>query len=79
MTDKSHTSGTDRVLDAANQKGWLSNEIIINVQGDEILILPEDLSRMVEAIFASPENMFWNATATIDSEDELSDSSVSLI
>ena len=52
MTDKSHTSGTDRVLDAANQKGWLSNEIIINVQGDEPLLTPEmikaTISPMIE-------------------------------
>jgi len=40
MTDKSHISGTDRVLDVANQKGWPRDEIIINVQGDEPLIEP---------------------------------------
>ena len=38
MTDKNHISGTDRVLDVANQKGWIDDEIIINVQGDEPLI-----------------------------------------
>ena len=41
MTDKNHTSGTDRVLDVANQKHWQIDEIIINVQGDEPLIDPE--------------------------------------
>ena len=41
MTDKNHLSGTDRVLDVANQKDWPKDEIIINVQGDEPLIDPE--------------------------------------
>ena len=50
MTDKSHVSGTDRVLDVANQKGWLSNEIIINVQGDEPLINPELIKLLAKAL-----------------------------
>ena len=50
MTDKSHASGTDRVLDAANQKGWLNNEIIINVQGDEPLINPELIKLLAKAL-----------------------------
>ena len=73
MTSNEHIMASDRVAEVAKTMDCTH---VINVQGDEILILPEDLSRMVEAIFASPENMFWNATATIDGEDELSDSSI---
>ena len=50
MTDKSHISGTDRVLDVANQKGWPSDEIIINVQGDEPLIDPELIKLVAKAL-----------------------------
>ena len=50
MTDKAHPSGTDRVLDIANQKGWLRDEIIINVQGDEPLIDPELIKLIAKAL-----------------------------
>jgi len=50
MTDKNHPSGTDRVLDITNQKGWLKDEIIINVQGDEPLIDPELIKLLAKAL-----------------------------
>ena len=50
MTDKNHSSGTDRVLDIANQKRWLREEIIINVQGDEPLIDPELIKLLAKAL-----------------------------
>jgi 3-deoxy-manno-octulosonate cytidylyltransferase (CMP-KDO synthetase) len=50
MTDKTHISGTDRVLDVANQEDWLSDEIIINVQGDEPLINPELITLLAKAL-----------------------------
>jgi len=50
MTDKNHPSGTDRVLDIANQKGWLDDDVIINVQGDEPLIDPELIKLLAKAL-----------------------------
>jgi len=50
MTDKKHKSGTDRVLDVANQKDWSEEEIIINVQGDEPLINPELVKLIAKSI-----------------------------
>jgi len=50
MTDKDHASGTDRVLDVANQKEWLDDEIIINVQGDEPLINPKLIKLLAKAL-----------------------------
>ena len=73
MTSNKHIMASDRVAEVAQT---LDCTHVINVQGDEILILPEDLSKMVKAINTSPDNMFWNATATIDSEIELSDPSI---
>jgi 3-deoxy-manno-octulosonate cytidylyltransferase (CMP-KDO synthetase) len=73
MTSNEHIMASDRVAEAA---GTLDYTHVVNVQGDEILILPEDLSRMVDAINSSPENMFWNATAPIADENDLSDSSI---
>ena len=50
MTDKDHPSGTDRVLDIASQKGWLDDEVIINVQGDEPLIDPKLIKLLARAL-----------------------------
>ena len=73
MTSAKHIGATDRVAEVAENMVCTH---VINVQGDEILILPEDLSKMVQAINTLPKNMFWNATAPIENKNELSDSSI---
>lgn len=35
MTDAEHKSGTDRIAEAVQIKGWDEDEVIVNVQGDE--------------------------------------------
>ena len=42
MTSPECESGTDRAAEVARQRGWHSNDIVVNVQGDEPL-LPADL------------------------------------
>ena len=38
MTSAEHPSGTDRLSEVARIKGWVSEDIIVNVQGDEPLL-----------------------------------------
>ena len=38
MTDPSHPSGTDRLAEVVKLKGYASDDLVINVQGDEPLI-----------------------------------------
>jgi 3-deoxy-manno-octulosonate cytidylyltransferase (CMP-KDO synthetase) len=73
MTSAKHAAATDRVAEATNE---LDAAHVVNVQGDEILVLPEDLSRMARAIEASPDISAWNAVASIDDRAELSDRSI---
>lgn len=73
MTSPGHPGATDRVAEAVRH---LSCTHVVNVQGDEILILPEDLARFVGAIEAAPEVPAWNAVARIQQMRELSDRSV---
>ena len=40
MTRTDHPSGSDRVMEVADQHGWREDEIVVNVQGDEPLIPP---------------------------------------
>jgi 3-deoxy-manno-octulosonate cytidylyltransferase (CMP-KDO synthetase) len=69
MTDKDHISGTDRVLDVANQKRWLSDEIIINVQGDEPLIDPELIKLLANAL-QEPDVNYVSACSNFENFDE---------
>ena len=73
MTSPAHPSASDRVAQAMQQ---LDCTHVINVQGDEILILPSDLERMVAAIEAEPDMSAWNAVAPIEEAAELNDPSI---
>jgi len=45
LTDSNHASGTDRVYEASLSLEIPDNEIIVNVQGDEPFIDPEDINQ----------------------------------
>jgi 3-deoxy-manno-octulosonate cytidylyltransferase (CMP-KDO synthetase) len=49
---------------------------VVNVQGDEILILPDDLRKLANAIVESPATPAWNAIAPMDSVEELKDRAI---
>lgn len=51
MTSAEHPSGTDRLSEVAKIKGWASEDIIVNVQGDEPLlpaVLVKQVARLLE-------------------------------
>lgn len=73
MTSSAHTAATDRVAEAMAS---LDCTHVVNVQGDEILILPDDLARMVRAIAAEPDGSAWNAIAPVVAAGELRDRSI---
>ena len=73
MTSANHIIASDRVAEASEK---LDCEYIINVQGDEILVFPEDLDRMIASIQSNPDRQYWNATAKIETNDELGDESI---
>ncbi len=73
MTAATHEAATDRVAEAM---GRLDCSHVVNVQGDEILILPEDLRSLAGAIMEHPEIEAWNAIAPIESAEELEDRSI---
>ncbi|BCS90220.1 3-deoxy-manno-octulosonate cytidylyltransferase [Pseudodesulfovibrio sediminis] len=47
MTRSDHTSGTDRVLEAARQLEISSEAVVVNIQGDEPCLEPEMLTELV--------------------------------
>ena len=40
MTSSDHASGTDRLAEVVDRKGWSDEQIVVNVQGDEPLMPP---------------------------------------
>ena len=49
-----HHSGTDRVAEAAEKLGMAMEDIIINVQGDQPLIIPACLDAVVTPLIDGP-------------------------
>lgn len=52
MTDENHATGTDRVSEVADK---VSGDIFIIVQGDEPLIQPLDIQKLIHAMLSHPE------------------------
>lgn len=52
MTRADHPSGTDRIAEVAQQRGWADDAIVLNVQGDEPLLDPQLVVAVAEALAA---------------------------
>ncbi len=61
MTSPNHCSGTDRIAEVANQRGWDHDDIVVNLQGDE----PAMPSEMIATVAANLQCHRWAAIATL--------------
>ena len=52
MTSSNHQTGTDRIAEAANK---IDAEIVVNVQGDEALVNPEYIDKVVDELLKNPD------------------------
>lgn len=50
MTRVDHQSGSDRLVEVADQLGWADDALLINVQGDEPLIPPLVIDQVAQAL-----------------------------
>lgn len=53
MTSKHHPSGTDRLQEVAQKKGWADDVVVVNVQGDEPLIPPAVIDQVAQNLSRS--------------------------
>lgn len=51
MTRSDHETGTDRIAEAA---ALLDADIVVNIQGDEALVNPNYVDKVVEALYSDP-------------------------
>lgn len=73
MTSDKHQVATERIVEAVS---GLDCTHVVNVQGDEILLVPEEMEKMLQAIIAKPQVPVWNAIAPLESMESLKDSSM---
>jgi 3-deoxy-manno-octulosonate cytidylyltransferase (CMP-KDO synthetase) len=72
MTSSNCLTGTDRIAQAAEA---IDCDVVINVQGDEPIINPEDIQQVIDAVMDYPGEII-NGMATIDSEQEFRNPSI---
>ena len=51
MTAEHHESGTERLAEVIDVEGLLAHELVVNVQGDEPFIPPENIQQVAENLY----------------------------
>lgn len=79
MTRVDHESGTDRLQEAAAQLGLSEHDVVVNVQGDEPLIPPENINQVYDNIVASNAAIATLSVAITDVEEYLNPNAVKVV
>lgn len=70
LTASSHKSGTDRIAEAANQLDLQDDGIVVNIQGDEPFIHPEDIN-LLAACFENTSTQIATLVKKIETIETL--------
>lgn len=76
MTSSQHKTGTDRIAEAVTKYKGKKPDVVVNIQGDEPLIPPALITKMVKGMASNPT---WEAAAaatTTYTNEDLGESSV---
>ena len=76
MTSPDHPSGTDRLSEVARIKGWDSQDIIVNVQGDEPLLPAKLVQQVADLLEAQPDCSMSTLCEPIHALDEFTRDSI---
>ncbi len=68
MTRSDHPSGTDRIAEAAAAR---SADLVVNIQGDEPLIDPELIDRLILTMLAEPDTRMATAAVPMQQDEQL--------
>jgi 3-deoxy-manno-octulosonate cytidylyltransferase (CMP-KDO synthetase) len=70
LTRQDHLSGSDRLAEACQLLGLEADDVVVNVQGDEPLILPQLINDVALLLAQRPEASMSTAAHAIDSLEE---------
>ena len=73
MTNQQHRSGTDRVNEIAEILNWPSEQIIVNLQGDNALMPSENIDQVANLLIDQPEYSIATLATAFLSKDEEQD------
>lgn len=76
LTSPDHPSGTDRLSEVAQLKGWSEDDIIVNVQGDEPLLPATLVQQVAELLVAKPNCSMSTLCEPIHTLDEFQRDSI---
>lgn len=68
MTSVNHISGTTRVAEAVST---IDCSHVLLLQGDEPLLLPQHLEKLIQFVIDEPNTDAWNLVGAIEAENEL--------
>jgi 3-deoxy-manno-octulosonate cytidylyltransferase (CMP-KDO synthetase) len=73
MTSPHHVSGTDRIAEAVRAKGFAADDIVVNLQGDEPMMVAEVVARVAQGLRETQGCDISTAVAPIRSLQEFLD------
>ena len=76
MTDKNHTSGTERLAEVVELKNWNDDTIVVNVQGDEPLVSPQHIELVARALNSNAQAGLSTLATPIELLDDILDTNV---
>ena len=74
MTSRDHASGSDRIAEVARSLPDCS--IVVNVQGDEPQVKPDQIDEVVQLLHDAPDCVMSTLVHRIDSPEELQDPNI---
>ena len=73
MTSQDHATGSDRIAEVAS---GLKCDIVVNIQGDEPLIPPENIDQVIDCLDKNPTLNVATLMMAVHESDEITDSNV---
>jgi 3-deoxy-manno-octulosonate cytidylyltransferase (CMP-KDO synthetase) len=71
LTSESHTTGTERCLEASEILKVAKEDVVINIQGDEPFIDPENIEKLIEVFKTNADAQIATLVCKVKNEDDL--------
>ena len=79
LSSSRHKTGSDRCAEIAELRQWDDNQVVVDLQGDEPLLSPQDIRTAVKGLVANPDADVATLASAVAVEQLTSDSVVSVV